>query len=169
MQNAPVFKGHRVAAHLRARVSDLIVDDPHIVKIAVEPAFERGRVKAGVIKNAVIRIDDQRVINPGHRAQMRQGRAAVGGEISPGFVDHLTRNAMFGEIIADDLLGAVGGAGVFDQHIIDQRAAAFEATADHPGLVFHDHAQPDGGGAILRGGLRCGWGRAGHRGFPVVD
>ena len=54
----------------------------------------------------------------------------------------------------DDVLCAICGAGVLDHPVGDDRQDRIEAPAYDRGLVFHDHAQANGGFGFWHGRAR---------------
>ena len=135
---------------MRPLESDAAVADLQVVEIVDQGRLEGGdeagpsktrRESASIIK---------RVIDLVALAQLLGDMRAILGEVAPGLVDDLARKMLLTEPVADQLLGAVGGAGVLDQHVVDQGANAFEAAQDDGGLVLDDHAQAYRGRSMSR-------------------
>ena len=85
----------------------------------------------------VVGIDDQRVV--AFVACQLQRLGAVVREIPPWPLVQLARQVA--QVLADDLLGAVGGSGVGDHPAIDHRAHAVETPANHQRLALDNHVQ----------------------------
>jgi hypothetical protein len=75
----------------------------------------------------------------GEVAGQRQCLAAVVAEIAPRPLDH--GPGQIGQMRANDLLSAVGRAGIDDQVSTDVRPHRTEAAPDHVRLVLDDHVQ----------------------------
>ncbi len=80
-------------------------------------------------------------------AGQRQRFRAVVRKVDPSSV--VQRAGQLGHVRPDDVLCAIGGAGVHDDPVIDDGQHAVQTPADDPCFVLHDHAQANAGWFVL--------------------
>lgn len=109
----------------------------HLEVVAVVGEF--GQTEAGVDLQYVVGVDEQQMARPLPRPLDRL--RAAGAEAFPGAL--VQRSGQVGEGFADDVLSAVGRAGVKDHPGVDEGPDRGETASDHMGLVLDDHIEAD--------------------------
>ena len=94
-------------------------------------------------RQLIVGIDNERVVDALVLAQPRKRVRAVIGEVPPWLIVHFSRQPHADQPFPDDSLRAVGRTRVLDQHVIDDGTNALQASQDHFGFVFHNHAEAD--------------------------
>ena len=104
-----------------------------VVRVAVEP----GGVQRAFEHQGLIGVDEEHVLAP--LLSEGQGLVAVVGKVDPGPVHDETRLASHDA--SNNVLRAVGGAGVANDPGVHKRVHGPETPLDHVRLVLDDHAQ----------------------------
>jgi len=135
VQHAAIEPAQAVADQLHALVGNRGVADLDHVAVAEQ------RRQAIVVRHfeRVVRVDDQRIV--GQRPGQFQRFGSVEREVLPRTFIELAGKVA--QVVPDDVLRPVGGAGVDDHPVRDERPDAVEAAGDHRRLVLDDHAQAD--------------------------
>ena len=136
MQHTAIEPAQPVADELLALVVQRAVADVDGVAILAE----QRQTEIGGQFERVIGVNDQRIVAMRPRQVERLG--AVVGKVLPRALVKLAWQT--GEFPPDDVLRTIGGAGVDDHPVGNERPDAGDAARNHRCLVPDDHAQADG-------------------------
>ena len=118
----------------------LVVGAPKVGEDEVEVFVEWREGEVVFINEHLVSIDEEQVV--ALSLSRFQRLVAIIFEVLPGALMQLARDIL--HMLLDDLLRAVGGSGVADHPIVDDRLDRIEAAADHGALIFYNHVETDG-------------------------
>jgi hypothetical protein len=117
----------------------------HLDVAEIRLEFGAEPLRAEIIREHrhVIGVHDESVVDVPPLAQSFECQCAIGGEIVPGLFEDLATKPLGRQIRPNDVLGAIGGPGILDHHVVDQPPNAAQAAFNDGRFILNDHAQAD--------------------------